>query len=1014
MAHPDAPRCPSCGSRLPASQLHGNCASCLLALAVGGAAADFDASPSHVGGYELVGEIARGGMGIVYRARQAGLARDVALKLIQSGRLIRPEQVQRFYTEARAVARLDHPNIVPVHEAGEDEGRHFIAMKLLEGGTLAARMASLPPTGTPERLRTVATLVTKISRAVHFAHQHGVLHRDLKPANILFDTVGEPHVADFGLARLTDEDSGLTHSFTILGTPDYLAPEVARGGAAKATVASDVFSLGAILYELLCGQPPFSAATPLETLRRASEETAIAPSRMNTSASAARYLPSRNARLLDTLCLKCLSREPRGRYGSAAELADDLDRWLDGRAILARPETWAERLVRACRRNPAMASVLGVLAGVVVAGVSVAIAQDRSNRRDLYAADLHIASEAVRDGDLGLARTLLELHRAPTNDFAWRLLRRQSDGDPMRPVDRHPWIVNAVAWSPDGRYLLSGSVGSGTVGDEVHLVDIRDGTPTRSFGSHGARCLAWFPDGRRFLSANVDGRIRIWNRESGTVIQEFPGLAAALSTNGTVLVTSERDPFPWGGANPGRTFLRRLSPELEPLPLPDSRVVAVSPDGRRVAVSDANTVITVHEGATGRLLRTLSSGGPLWALEFSPDGTQLVATGWNPDIRLWKLDPGSPEPVRWKGHSLSTWKVAFSPDGRQLVSTSSDQTLGWWDVGSGTSLGHFRGHGSEVWCAAFSPDGRSLASGGKDQLVALWPAVPPDRARPLPHEHPLRPVFSADGLELVTITSPAGNTESQVHRLGSGSPAQVGLHGSPLAIAADGRWLVHEKPGRLIWIDPKSASATQTVDLETADGPIPYIQAAVSPDTSLFAGTAPDGLCRVWDTRTGRQVARFSFPPFITVELAFSPDDRWLAIAGEEHGAWICPISSGTPRRLTNHLDQVRAVAFSPDSQWLATASVDATVHLRRLPSAETIAILRGHRTTVDSVAFSPDGRILASLETGESVRLWHLPTRREAARIPVTNALDWLRFSPDGQHLGVLTSAGVRLLDAR
>jgi len=1012
MAFTEASRCPNCGSPRPPSRLHGNCAGCLIDLASG--AGDLEDvptdTPRHVGGYELLGEIARGGMGVVYRARQAGLARDVALKLIGNGRLVRPEQVQRFYTEARAVARLEHPNIVPVYEAGEGDGRHFIAMKLLEGGTLAERMAGLPPMGSPERTRAAAGLVSTVARAVHFAHQHGVLHRDLKPANILFDQAGEPHVADFGLARLTDEDSRLTRTLAVLGTPDYLAPEVARGGAAEATVASDVFGLGAVLYELLCGTPPFTAATPLETLRRAADEQAIPPSRRLPTGSGPAPRP---ARLLDTVCLKCLAKAPAGRYASAAALADDLDRWLDGRAILARPETPLERVVRGCRQNPALAATLMALAAAILTGVAVAVSQANSNRLNLYAADLHIASEAVANGDLGLARELLARHRGATNDFAWRYLRMQADGDPLSLADVHPWIVNALAWSPDGRALLTGSVGSGTVGDEVHLVDIGSTRPPQTVGTNGARSLAWFPDGRSFLTANVDGRVRIWDTATRRLLEEFGGFTAALSGDGSRLVTCEGNPFPWEGTPAGPAFIRSPAASAAPIALPESRVVAISHDGRTVAVSDANTVVTLHDGATGRLLRTLPSSGRLWSLEFSPDGTRLAATGWDTDVRLWDLKSEDGQPARLKGHTLSTWKAAFSPDGRHIVSTSSDQTLRWWDVATGTPLGLFRGHGGEVWCAAFSPDGRQLASGGKDRTVVLWPAHPPDRDAPLPHHSPLRPVFTEDGGGLVTVTNHGMDSESLFHQFVDARVPVRGVHGSPLAVRADGRWLVHDDPGRLVWLRPDDPQSRVVVSLEPIPGAQPYVETAVSDNTLLFAGS-DHGSVGVWRTDTGRLVARFSLPPSPTVEMALSRDGRWLAIAAEEAGAWLCPIRGGMPRHLTNHLDQVRSVAFSPDSTLLATASVDATINVWRLPSAEVVATLRGHRTTVDSVAFSPDGQILASLETGHSVRLWHLATRREAAVIPVPDGLDWLRFSPDGRHLGVLTAAGVRLLDAQ
>ena len=579
MAPESAPACRRCRAPL-APGLHGNCASCLLDLAGDTEVLDRHAAeriPVRVGGYELVAPIAAGGMGVVYRARQEGLGRDVALKLISTGRRVRPEQVQRFYTEARAVARLAHPHIVPVHAAGEDDGRHYLAMPLMEGGTLAERLDSLPSPGSPERLRSAATWIATVARAVHHAHRHGVLHRDLKPANILFDAAGQPHVADFGLARLLDEESGLTRSQVLLGTPDYLAPEAAREGAAAATVSGDVFSLGAMLYEVLCGFPPFAGPTPLETLRRASEGDAPPPSRRRPRAPAR---PSAEEARLDRVCLKALAPDPAGRYASAQDLAEDLERWLRGEALVARPESAPERLARIVRRNPALSLALAAFALSVLAGVGVALRQGRDNARNLYAADLHLASGAVAEGDLGLARELLERHRQPRPDFAWRRLRHLAEGDERTVLDLHPWIVNAVEVSPDGRRVLSGSVGSGTVGDAVRLAPMEPGEPARAFGTNGARAFGWFPDGKRFLAAHVDGRIRRWDVASGRVEREIPGLALALSADGRRLVTCEGGPFPWAGSPTGPAWLRHVDDDTGPTGRLGARSIRADACGR--------------------------------------------------------------------------------------------------------------------------------------------------------------------------------------------------------------------------------------------------------------------------------------------------------------------------------------------------------------------------------------------------------------------------------------------------
>jgi serine/threonine-protein kinase len=391
----------------------------------------------YFGDYELLAEIARGGMGVVYRARQVSLDRVVALKMIRAGEFATPAEARRFRQEVEAVAALDHPHVVPIYEVGDHEGRAYYTMRLLEGGSLAGRLAefAIPQAGTRadarQRQARTAGLIAAVARAVHHAHQRGILHRDLKPSNVLLDPDGTPAVTDFGLARRLDATSSLTATGAVIGTPSYMAPEQARGGR-EVTTQADVYGLGAVLYELLAGRAPFKGADALDTLAQVREREPARPRALCPSVD-----PD-----LETVCLRCVERDPARRYPSADALADDLDRWGNGEPVEARPAGWAERLVKSVRRTRELATAAAVVFLVLAAGTAISTWQavratnaERLARRDrdrAQQAEEQAAGEAERArreaAEAALQRRQAELVR--------RFLLLQADAGVNSPTVR--------------------------------------------------------------------------------------------------------------------------------------------------------------------------------------------------------------------------------------------------------------------------------------------------------------------------------------------------------------------------------------------------------------------------------------------------------------------------------------------------------------------------------------------------------------------------------------------------
>lgn len=1012
--------CPRCGTLRYQETSAGLCPKCLGALGFGSEpdAGEPGAIPAQdrlqrLGDYELIEEIARGGMGVVYRARQVSLDRTVALKVVLHGSFSSPEFVRRFCTEAAVVAGLRHPNIVAIHEVGQTEAEHFFSMDYIDGKNLGEAVREQPMAA-----RRAAQCLKTIAEAVHYAHQRGVLHRDLKPSNVLLDAFDEPHITDFGLAKVLGTDTELTMTGQVLGSPSYIAPEQAAGRLEEVGPRSDIYSLGGILYQLLTGRPPFQGETLPEILLQVRDEEPVLPRRLNPSVPAD----------LQTICLKCLQKEPARRYSTAQELADDLTRFLAHEPIRARPVFPLEKIWLWSKRRPALATLILALNLVLFLGVLGVLWQwrraeenargEREQRRvaeefaswvqlNLYAGDISFASQALQRSDLGLARRTLARLKPKSGEkdlrgFEWYYLWHQCHGDQIATLGSHDWIVTCAAFSPDGKLLATGSEDA-TV--KIWEVASRALVTTLTATTGAVLSVEFTPDNRQLVTAG-EGGTYVWDRAAWKIMNSFNGQIASLARTSPLLAAAEVSYFDWW-QRPGAVRIWNYQTGEKTFELPESRrVIALSPDGKTLACDGANQGVELWDIPSRQRQRTFATSNTVRSLVFSRDGNRLIAVVRGRSPVLFELNSTN-APRNVGGHSMEVWGVNFSPDGRQFATTSSDQTLRLWDATSLEPQQILRGHEHEVWCVAFSPDGKTLVSGSKDCQVMLWSVEPREKERSLPHRTVGQPFFSPSGDKIITLDSSGNNLGSAIRDFSDAAAVQAVPGPRAIGFSSDGKQFIRwgRYPHSFEFFSPDSTNVTEVVLADEVETDTALQYQGFSSDWKLFFTIDDLGRVTVWDTATGRVLSHLQGPSSRISAAAISRSGRWLALASrQEKTMLLFNCDTGKERKLTGHKDVVNGLDFSPDEQLLAGGSLDGTIRLWRPATGELEATLPGHIEETTAVAFAPDGRTLASVNVGLSVKLWHLATRRELVSWDIPRAGTFLRFSADGRHLAVTT----------
>jgi eukaryotic-like serine/threonine-protein kinase len=1002
-----------------------------------------------LGDFRMVRELGRGGMGIVYEAIQMSLGRRVALKVMLDLAALNPRMMQRFHVEAQAAASLRHSHIVPVFAIGSEEGIAYYAMQYIEGcdlGRIIGQLRGDDATGirdgdglkvAPRQPlfhrgstfdRDVARLGRQAATALEYAHANDVVHRDIKPSNLLIDQAGHIWITDFGVARIRG-GLELTQTGEALGTPRYMSPEQALGRRTPLDGRTDIYSLGATLYEVLTLAPPFRGSDRIDLLRRIPEEEPPPP----------RKIEPRIPVELETIVLKAMAKDPADRYATAGEMADDLGRFLDDRPIRACRPSLLNRATKWTRRHRRLVAAGGAAVLVVAVALAAAAFQytvwlrhhnsaleteatradrnaDLANRarrlanRHLHAAQLRLASGAIENGQFERAQDLLhDQLRSPgeddPRDFAWRLLWKRATGQ-IAPLYGHERDVKALAMSPDGHTLASGDqVGT------VRLWDLRTGSALADLKGHVLPIsrLVFSADGSLLASAaDADSQSRaevmLWEAATGRELARIDGLARGIA----VVPAFLRDPL--------ALRLRTSSRET----VADEWLESAFVEIRTYDLARGPTPLVLRSAWRPQGDACLTDAGQVVAFAAAP----------SPEADRWTPNDAGAGPIEWAFDAArfrARPLAASSADGRVIAAAFGNREVSCREAGTGRELCRYTSP-IPLRSLALSPDGRTIAAVCESGVLELRTLATGKRVTVSMSAIPKRNAslhlaFSPDGSKLATSDWAIRGGAAPVTLWDVATGTRLGQYPghcdrvADLRFAADGRSLaIAAGPTIRCWfLDRESESPPLAGHNDEA------WSVAFSPDGEVLASGSDDDddpeTIKLWDPTTGRLIRGWPGGRGTTAALAFSLDGRTLASAhlADQDNVRLWDVGTGKSlATLSGHTARARTLAFHPHGKLLASAGSDRTIRLWDVDARSSAGTLNGHQDTIQQLAFAPDGSQLASASTDRTVRLWDLARRQVARTLAGPERFTSVGFSPDGRMIaGAAEDGTITLWDA-